>query len=408
MVNNIGEKMREKSKSFYEDSTGIDKLGMSGCGNLRKRNKYRKEQETKGNRGVKMGETRETAYIPKNIRQIGVPDIAKKIYVEDYVITYINGIFNGSDEQEKVLLLFGGEALSGPCHYIYIRGAFEVEVQGDANKFFEAGDFQNAMKESKRYFQDLPLIGWALIRQGQPVTFEEKMRTTWEAYMSRIPLFFLGDILEKEEIFYWKYDGSVKVQPGYYIFYEKNKAMQEYMIEKRKKNVRKEEPAETNRVVEGFRSRLEETQNNYDKLKNNRWSIGVSIFLVIVVLAIGMTLLNHYEKMDEIQASVNALLRTLSERELQEEAVLPPENTTDIAETEAVLEQYPADTESVAQVEPPTATVVPRVYTVKRGETLLSITLALYGDVNKMEEICRLNQISNPDAIYEGQELQIP
>lgn len=384
-----------------------------------------------------MGETRETAYIPKNIRQVGAPDFAKKIYVEDYVITYINGIFDGSDETEKVLLLFGGEALSGPCHYIYVRGAFEVETKDGEGKYFSAEDFKTAMEEAKGYFKDLPLIGWALIRQGQPMTLEEKMRTTWEAYMSRIPLFFLGDLLEKEEIFYWKYDGNVKAQPGYFIFYEKNRAMQEYMVSKREKTKWQPEPEETNRVVEGFRNRLEETQKTYEKNRANTMSVAVSVFLVVVVLAIGLTLLNHYEKMDAIQASVESLLTTLSERELEEsksastqkvETTTAPPETTAAPETTTVAETTvpPVTTTTSTTTVPetttasqntteaqeaavqPEATVTPRTHTIVRGETLLSISLDIYGNANMMDEICQMNDISNPDSIYEGQEILLP
>lgn len=166
---------------------------------------------------------RETAYIPKNVKQIGEPSRERKVYVEDYVITYINRIFMGNRDTEKVLLLFGGEAVEKGCTYIYIRGACQVHPEGEekAGRYFSGEDFQSAMEEGRKYFKNLPLIGWALIRRGQPMSLEERMRNTWEAYMSRIPIFLLGDMEEKEEIFYWKYDGRVKVQPGYYVFYEK-------------------------------------------------------------------------------------------------------------------------------------------------------------------------------------------
>ncbi len=373
-----------------------------------------------------MSEQRETAYIPKNIRQVGAPDFTKKIYVEDYVITYINGIFEGSEEQEKVLLLFGGEAMSGPCHYVYIRGAYEVEKRAENEAYLTGENLKSAMENAKEHFNSLPLVGWALIRQGQPMTLEEKMERTWEAYMSRIPLFFLGDLLEKEELFYWKYDGKVKAQPGYYIFYEKNKAMQEYLISKREKVRWQPEPVETNRVVEGCRTRIEETQKNNEKFRTNTLAAMVSVFLMIVVLAIGLTMLNHYEKMDAIQASVDSLLSTLSEREMEsatdavETAVVPPaiaQSTTAAPTTtrQPVTQPTtttptttrPTTTTTRATTEP-TATVTPRSYTVKKGETLLSISVSVYGNPNKMNEICQMNRITDPNAIFEGQELLLP
>lgn len=263
---------------------------------------------------------KETPYIPRNVKQIGEPAPERKIYVEDYVITYINRIFEGSREQEKVLLLFGGEAVSGGYNYIYVRGACEVKAQKktENGNYFDGADFQKAMEEGGVYFRQLPLIGWALIRQGQPLNLEERMRNTWEAYMSRIPLFLLGDLSEKEEIFYWKYDGRVKEQPGYYIFYEKNRAMQEYLIKQKGDGKQAEKKEETDLLIENLRGKLTERKVQ-EKSRQNFLLYAASAFLLIVVLAIGVTLLNNNKKIAAIQTSVDSLLENLAEAEMQKQ-----------------------------------------------------------------------------------------
>lgn len=263
---------------------------------------------------------KETPYIPRNVKQIGEPAPERKIYVEDYVITYINRIFEGSREQEKVLLLFGGEAVSGGYNYIYVRGACEVKAQKktENGNYFDGADFQKAMEEGGVYFRQLPLIGWALIRQGQPLNLEERMRNTWEAYMSRIPLFLLGDLSEKEEIFYWKYDGRVKEQPGYYIFYEKNRAMQEYLIKQKGDGKQTEKKEETDLLIENLRGKLTERKVQ-EKSRQNFLLYAASAFLLIVVLAIGVTLLNNNKKIAAIQTSVDSLLENLAEAEMQKQ-----------------------------------------------------------------------------------------
>jgi nucleoid-associated protein YgaU len=52
----------------------------------------------------------------------------------------------------------------------------------------------------------------------------------------------------------------------------------------------------------------------------------------------------------------------------------------------------------------------PRVYTVRRGDTLSSIAKKHLGDANRWPEIFELNQevISDPDEIFPGQVLLIP
>lgn len=387
---------------------------------------------------------RETAYVPKNVKQIGEPSRERKIYVEDYVITYINRIFMGNRETEKVLLLFGGEAVEKGCSYIYIRGACQVKPEGSEKrgKYFSGEDFQNAMEEGRKFFKNLPLIGWALIRKGQPMTLEERMRNTWEAYMSRIPIFLLGDAEEREEIFYWKYDGRIKVQPGYYVFYEKNRAMQEYMIEKKGDGKQiGEKEKEEDFLVDSLRERLEERKVQ-DRKQSGKMLYAVSGFLFLVVLAIGVTLLNSNEKIAAIQTSVDSLLESLAESETRQlevkqekvtvEAVLQGEGQNATAETvpreiattesvpsttattesatttsttaESVAESTTAGTEEAAE----TISKKPVSHIVGQGETLESISRAIYGTTSMVGEICKKNNITNPDAIFVGQEILLP
>ena len=47
-------------------------------------------------------------------------------------------------------------------------------------------------------------------------------------------------------------------------------------------------------------------------------------------------------------------------------------------------------------------------YIVKKGDSLVSISKAIYNTSNKVEEICQLNHIENMDMIYEGQKLLLP
>lgn len=404
---------------------------------------------------------RETAYIPKNVRQMGEPSGERRIYVEDYVITYINRIFSGNKDREKVLLLFGGEMKEKGNRYLYIRGACQVEAKGaeHGENYFSGEDFQEAMEEGKKYFDNLALIGWALIRRGQPMSLEEKMRNTWEAYMSRIPIFLLGDSMEEEKIFYWKYDGRVKVQAGYYIFYEKNRQMQEYMIERnnRGKEAEEEKKPEEDVLIDHVREKLE--QKKEEKRHIHRLLYAACAFLFLVILAIGVTLLNSNEKIEAIQTSVDSLLETLAANEILDREEEPTAKTaerelaTKAAHETATTElMQPATTESSQLAPEPTqqatteaaqstlqqqsdATTQPTVteptepssqsqpetsaestpasnkvitHVIKKGETLESISKSVYGNVSMVGAICEKNKIENPDAVFEGQEILLP
>ena len=49
-----------------------------------------------------------------------------------------------------------------------------------------------------------------------------------------------------------------------------------------------------------------------------------------------------------------------------------------------------------------------RYYTVKKGDSLMSISKAVYHTTQKVQDICNANQIENMDMIYEGQQLLLP
>lgn len=47
-------------------------------------------------------------------------------------------------------------------------------------------------------------------------------------------------------------------------------------------------------------------------------------------------------------------------------------------------------------------------YQIEKGDTLYKISQKLYGDISKVEDICELNQISDPDNIKYGQKILLP
>ncbi|MDE7321365.1 MAG: LysM peptidoglycan-binding domain-containing protein [Lachnospiraceae bacterium] len=51
---------------------------------------------------------------------------------------------------------------------------------------------------------------------------------------------------------------------------------------------------------------------------------------------------------------------------------------------------------------------IPQYYVVRRGDTLRTICYDIYGDYSRVEEICRWNNIDDPDNILYGQKLLLP
>ena len=61
--------------------------------------------------------------LPKNIRQIGEREEKVKIYMEDYVNTYIRRLKVGSDEKPRVGILVGTRQAETERPYLFINGA---------------------------------------------------------------------------------------------------------------------------------------------------------------------------------------------------------------------------------------------------------------------------------------------
>ena len=63
--------------------------------------------------------------LPKNIRQIGSPAGHTKVYIEDYVITFLNSLSMDKNTYVRGAILFGEKKQIGNDLVIFIRGAIE-------------------------------------------------------------------------------------------------------------------------------------------------------------------------------------------------------------------------------------------------------------------------------------------
>ena len=73
--------------------------------------------------------------LPKNIRQIGERDQIVKLYVEDYVNTYLRRLYPTGGNDLRCGLLLGSEEEDQGMPYIFIDGALEMEgVTGEGEQ----------------------------------------------------------------------------------------------------------------------------------------------------------------------------------------------------------------------------------------------------------------------------------
>ena len=216
------------------------------------------------------------------------------------------------------------------------------------------------------------------------------------------------------------------------MFYEKNPAMQNYMISTRKKiGVTPSEVVE-DRAAKDFRSVVRERMDAKSDRQNSRLIYITSALLVVVVLVIGVSTMNNYDKMEAVQSSLESLSQSVNSPESQTETVTEDEGDDEEEGAAAKAQVETGETESVQEASGDTAsdssgegdtddtgavmTADPSeidldeddYYVVQKGDTLDTISMKVYGDAAHVDAICRMNGLSDGNLIYIGQKLLLP
>lgn len=183
---------------------------------------------------LKYDEDKNNLKLPKNIRQVGKPGEKIKIYVEDYVITYINQIARESTDQQRLAVLLGRNGKNKEDTVAFIDGAVEakgVVVQED-QVVFTSEIWTQIYDEIGQYFHNTEVVGWFLTRPGKALGINDKIT---KVHVDNFPgadkALFIIDPLDHDEAFYIYRQGELMRQDGYYIYYERNEDMQNYMVD---------------------------------------------------------------------------------------------------------------------------------------------------------------------------------
>lgn len=385
---------------------------------------------------------------PKNIKQIGDVSSDKKIYIEDYAFTYINSIAYNSPQEEQAGVLLGELAKEGNERCVFVKGVIKAALgdTSDTGIYFNENIWNKIYSDTEKYFPDLSVVGWFAV---MPEVTDERMarlkKLHLDNFAGNMKTLYLVDTVEKEEHFYLYENGTLKRQKGYVCFYERNYEMQEYMLERSEK--KSCEDASDDRVIRNIRNVIREKEELKEQRKSGSFMYGVSAFLVVVIIVIGINLMNNYEKMRRLNQSVDNLMNQLegNERGGQDEDdngvrdaeasgdisvdgnaikvnrlsgdVYPLEenSTSDKTERETESDNKAASETTQAISESETDASVSSVktdsysmYTVKQGDTLMGICKRYYGTTTKYQEVMQYNGLDDSDMLYIGQQIKLP
>ena len=401
-----------------------------------------------------MGKEKETA-LPKNIRQIGEIRGAEKICIEDYVMTCIHK----KEPQEKdgyLGIFYGEQRKEEDGIYLFLRGILEIpDGEEEAVK-------KELEEQKEKYFPDWDVQGCCVI--GQYPT--ERMKLAEKLNPMSMQLIY--HLQEQEENLYWTVEGCYKKLRGYFVFYEQNRRMQQYLADEFKED-RVEKESIPDKAIKSFR---EKVRIKGEKRTGSMLKLASSFFVVaaLVIGAIAVTRMDDIRKnqagsyemnteeneADRIYTNADSTAvvqggnRTASDGFAAKEAAVGAGSEDGSAVLEAAggsaaVDGNEADTPSVpagtdegagASAQPASGTgeaqidsaaadtenllVQPTMaasaaaqgihasYTIRMGDTLADICNQYYGSLDKLELLCQVNHISDANLIMPGQRIVLP
>ena len=239
--------------------------------------------------------------LPKNIRQIGDRDDTVRLYIEDYVSTYLKRLFPSGGQDLRAGLLLGTERTENGVPFIFVDGALEMEdvtAEGEKVEFTEAA-WKKAYQSMEESFPRRTVQGWFLC--GAPGCTLSPLNY-WKQHG-----LYLNSGLEGEESVYVTSDDGFYRLKGYSIYYDKNQMMQDYMI--CRKDVRRVEAGAGDRVIRDFRERMEDRKKEAVSQRHTVRNLGLLCSTMsMVILAGGVAMMNNYQKMQEMETVLVSVL----------------------------------------------------------------------------------------------------
>ena len=244
--------------------------------------------------------------LPKNIRQIGERDAIVKLYVEDYVNTYLRRLYPAGGQDLRVGLLLGSVEMNDGTPYIFIDGAMEMEdvtEQGQKVVFSELA-WKKAYQSVEQLFPKRSVLGWFLCgAPGNDLSPLNYWKQHVQYFQGPNKLMYLSSGVEGDEsVYITSEDGFYKLC-GYSIYYERNQMMQDYMV--LRKDVRRIESGSDEKVIQEFRKRMDEHKDEVtDRHQTLGLLRGMCMAMSIVILAGGIVMFNNYERMQEMESVI--------------------------------------------------------------------------------------------------------
>lgn len=171
--------------------------------------------------------------LPKNITQIGEADRTCKIYVEDYVVSYMKQLSRQTEDKGVAIALYGKCTKEQTLSYFFIYGACRILSINREVRHLSQAQNQEIERLRQRYFPEYTFLGYHI---------------------------FDGEMVEGMHI---QEQDTCRYIKGYACFYEKNDSMLAYMLDNQS---REHEPEQYGQEkYDRVRARQEERRSQYEQ-----------------------------------------------------------------------------------------------------------------------------------------------
>ncbi len=213
--------------------------------------------------------------LPSNIKQIGSIGEGIRIYVEDYVCTYLKQYAETGEHCERIAFLVGRYLIIDSQPIVFVNGAIQGKYcnNNDGVETFTEKSFLYAEQQIDKYFKGFEIVGWMQSQPGYSVFLNPSYAQYHMTHFKKpYHMLFVMDPLEKMNVFYVWDEGMDELveSKGYFVYYDKNPGMQEYMIDNKLINLDLKEKAPDTEKIKVISKKEEREALNINESSRNK------------------------------------------------------------------------------------------------------------------------------------------
>lgn len=297
-------------------------------------------------REEEMNNTTERRTLPKDIKQMGTPDIGDRIYMENEVYQLLHP-YSSAEEKRAYVLLGHFDTYAGK-ECVFVEAAIylkELTFDGDL-PVWNDGTWAYIYRQLRREFDRMVIVGWAMDIKGQLPNMTMWIEQLHQNHFGgEHQVLFLMDSLEGEEAFYSSRNGHMHRREGFYVYYDRKSSVvlphKEGYIEDREPVVSNAEYSQIQEMErdlhrDGYTGTMRENDSqwrgSYRKQVAERTeqrllpSYASTLGLVMLLLALGLAVHSNNKKMVAMEETLARMGQSEVEMVSTETATVAVEN----------------------------------------------------------------------------------